>query len=116
VVALEVEGLDGVVRAKRSERLPVVLTRPEVQALLDRLDGECRPMALLSYAAGLRVIGCASLRLEDVDFSASQILGSGGKGDEDRVTPLSTVARAGLERQVERVRRMHAADVAAGAG
>lgn len=116
VLAVEVTGLDGVVRAKRSERLPVVLPRPEVQAVLDRLDGEPRLMALLLYGAGLRVLECARLRVKDVDFGASQIVVRGGKGDKDRVTLLPAVARGALERQLERVRRRHAADVAAGAG
>jgi len=116
VLQLPVEGLDDVVRARRPDRLPVVLTRPEVQAVLDRLDGVLRLMALLLYGAGLRLLECARLRVKDVDFGASQIVVRGGKGDRDRVTLLQASARDPLARQIDRVQRQHAADLHAGSG
>ena len=62
-----------IARARRPERLPVVLTRDEVRALLARLDGP-RLMADLLYGAGLRVLECLRLRVKDVDFGENQLV------------------------------------------
>jgi site-specific recombinase XerC len=62
-----------VIRARRPARLPVVLTRPEVRAVLQRLDGAPRLMAWLLYGAGLRVLECCRLRVQDVDLASNQI-------------------------------------------
>ncbi len=86
VLELDLPWLDGIVRARRPERLPVVLTREEVRAVLQRLDGVPRLMACLLYGAGLRLLECCRLRAQDVDFASHQILVRAGKGDKDRVT------------------------------
>jgi integrase len=96
--------------------LPVVMSRSEVQRVLDRLDGVPRLMSLLLYGSGLRVMECVRLRVKDLEFDASQIVVRRGKGDRDRVTLPPSVARDALLRQLEQVRRLHIADVAAGAG
>jgi site-specific recombinase XerD len=116
VLEVDLPWLDGVVRAKRPARLPVVLTRDEVRAVLQRLDGAPRLMACLLYGAGLRVLECCRLRVQDVDFATNQIVVRGGKGDKDRVTMLPTMAKLGLVRHLEDVRAQHEADVAMGAG
>jgi len=116
VLDVELPWLDEVVRARRPERLPVVLTRDEVRAVLQRLDGPTRLMACLLYGAGLRVLECCRLRVQDVDFGANQILVRGGKGDKDRVTMLPTVIKADLGRHLEEIHAQHLNDVAAGAG
>jgi len=85
--------LDDVVRARRPKRLPVVLTREEVKAIISRLDGTPRLMATLLYGSGLRVLECARLRVQDVDFTMNQILVRDGKGAKDRVTVLPAVAK-----------------------
>lgn len=108
--------LDGVVRAKRPERLPVVLTRDEVRAVLERLDGVPRLMACLLYGAGLRVLECCRLRVQDIDFAPNQIVVRGGKGDKDRVTMLPQIAKTRLARHLEAVRAQHQDDLAVGAG
>src|SRR5207247_23943 len=69
VLQVEMPWLDNVVRAKRSERLPVVLTREEVRAVIRELQGPPRLMAILLYGAGLRLLECARLRVKDVDFA-----------------------------------------------
>ena len=76
--------LDDVVRAKRPQRLPVVLTRPEVRALLGALDGVHWIMVSLLYGSGLRLLECLRLRVKDMDFSSHQILIREGKGHKDR--------------------------------
>ncbi|MDR7475947.1 MAG: integron integrase, partial [Armatimonadota bacterium] len=116
VLGQDVPWLDGVVHAKRSRRLPVVLTREEVRALLGHLQGVPRLMALLLYGAGLRLLECARLRVKDIDFSRNQIVVRAGKGDKDRVTVLPAAVKADLAQHLERVRRQHERDLTRGAG
>jgi len=73
-------------------------------------------MACLLYGAGLRVLECCRLRVQDVDGSANQLVVRGGKGDKDRVTILPAVAKADLARHLESVRAQHQDDLAVGAG
>jgi integron integrase len=108
--------VSGVPRAKRSERLPVVLSREEVRLLLGELRGTRRLMALLLYGAGLRLSECLSLRVKDVDFDMRQLVVRGGKGNKDRVTMLPAAAESSLREQLERVRALHARDLASGGG
>jgi integron integrase len=105
-----------VVRAKRPQRLPVVLSREEVRLVLQQLDGIPRLMGYLLYGAGLRVLECCRLRVQDVDIDANQIVVRGGKGDKDRVTMLPAVVKVDLVGHLEAVRAQHADDLAAGAG
>ena len=108
--------LDSVVRAKPSERLPVVLTREEVHAVLRELDGPPRLMAIVLSGAGLRLLECAHLRVKDVDFAANQIVVRAGKGDRDRVTMLPAAVKTDLVRHLELVKSQHDADLRRGAG
>ena len=107
VLELDVPWLDGVVRAKRPQRLPIVLTRDEVRAVFRPLQGVSRLMASLLYGSGLRLLECCRLRVQDVDFGTNQILVRGAKGDKDRVT---------VTRHLDRVREQHGRDLQAGAG
>jgi integrase len=104
------------VRAKRPQRLPVILSREEVRAVLRRLDGTPRLMAYLVYGAGLRLLECCRLRVQDVDFASNQIVVRAGKGDKDRVTMLPAVVKPHLARHLARVREQHRCDLEAGAG
>ena len=116
VLEVELPWLDGIVRAKRPQRLPVVLTRDEVRAVLRRLDGAPRLMAYLLYGAGLRLLECCRLRVQDLDFASNQIVVRGGKGDKDRMTMLPAVTKVDLARHLESVRAQHRRDVECGAG
>jgi integrase len=116
VLAQDVPWLDDLVRAKRPERLPVVLTRDEVRAVLDQLHGVPLLMVLLLYGAGLRLLECARLRIKDVDFVSNQIVVRDGKGFKDRVTMLPASVKAGLAQHLDRVRRQHQFDLERGAG
>jgi integrase len=79
VLGQDVGWLRDVVRAKRPQRLPVVLTRAEVKAILSHLQGTPRLVALLLYGSGLRLMECVRLRVQDVDFETNQItVHSGG--------------------------------------
>jgi integron integrase len=116
VLEIDVPWLDGLVRAKRPLRLPVVLTREEVCAVLQRLHGAPRLMAFLLYGAGLRLLECCRLRVQDVDFATNQLVVRGGKGDKDRTTMLPLVVKADLARHLDGVRQQHLRDLQYGAG
>ena len=116
VLQVDLPWLDNVVRAKRSERLPVVLTRDEVRAVIRELQGPPRLMAILLYGAGLRLLECARLRVKDVDFAANQIIVRAGKGDRDRVSMLPAAVKTDLARHLEMVRNHHEADLRQDAG
>jgi integron integrase len=108
--------LNDVVRAKRAERLPVVLTRQEVQSLLAVFDGVPWIMAVLLYGSGLRLMECLRLRVKDIEFSRQEVVVREGKGDKDRVSMLPAAVVPKLKAHLEGVRRLHAADLAAGLG
>jgi len=107
VLGVDLPWLEDVVRAKRPQYLPVVLTRDETRALLQRLDGMPRIMALLLYGAGLRLLECCRLRVKDVDFTANQIVIRDGKGRKDRATMLPASARTLLAEHIDQVRAQH---------
>ncbi|MGQ0550462.1 MAG: integron integrase [Armatimonadota bacterium] len=116
VLDQEIPWLDSVVHAKRPRRLPVVLTRDEIRAVVDQLNGVPRLMAVLLYGAGLRLLECARMRVKDVDFASNQIVVRAGKGDRDRMTMLPAAVKADLARHLEVVRRQHERDLRHGAG
>ena len=116
VLEVDLPWPDEVVRARRPESLPTVLTRDDVRRVLEHLEGTPRLMVLLLYGAGLRLLECAQLRIKHVDFAANQLVVRSGKGAKDRVTMLPTAAKTRLLAQIEAVRRQHRGDIEAGAG
>jgi integron integrase len=116
VLHRELVGIDAGVRAKRPPRLPVVLTRGEVAAVLRRLDGVCWLMASLMYGAGLRLLECSSLRVKDVDLPRGEITVRDGKGRKDRMTVLPSRLAAPVHGHLERVSQIHLGDLRGGLG
>jgi integron integrase len=116
VLDVDVPWLEDVVRAKRPQRLPIVLTREEARALLHHLEGTPRLMAYLLYGSGLRVLECCRLRVQDVDFAANQIVVRTGNGAKDRVTMLPGAVRTALTDHLAVVHEQHEQDVRHGAG
>ncbi len=108
--------LGSVIRARPSKRLPVVLTREEVKAVLNRLKGEQQLIAVLMYGTGMRLMECLRLRVKDIDFGSGEITIREGKGDKDRRTLLPEKATASLKDHLERVKKIHARDLADGYG
>ena len=108
--------IEGIVRAKRRKRLPVVLTKEEVKQILADMSGTPRLMAMLLYSGGLRVMECCRLRVKDIDFSKNEILVRAGKGDKDRYTMLPGSVKESLLRHLELVKRLHEADCKRGLG
>jgi integron integrase len=116
VLHVSVGDVRRVVRARVPGRLPVVLSRAEVRRILAELSGDARLVSLLLYGAGLRLNECLSLRVKDVDPERHEVTVRRGKGGKDRLTMLPAMTREPLRVQVERVKRLHARDLAAGGG
>jgi integron integrase len=108
--------MDDLVRAKRPERLPVVLTRGEVCSILQRLGGPTSLVAGLLYGSGLRLLEALELRVKDLDLDRREIHLRDGKGRKDRRTMIPEAMRDRLTRHLEAVRAQHDADLAAGLG
>jgi len=106
--------VNGVVRARRPKRLPVVLTRQELRSILGQLRGLDWIMGMLLYGAGLRLMECVRLRVKDVDFSRHEIRVRSGKGDKDRVTMLPAAVQEPLRRHLEQVKPLYEADLNSG--
>jgi integron integrase len=116
VLRKEIGYVDGVIRAKRPHRLPVVLTRQEVKSILAILDHSDWLMVMLLYGAGLRLMECLQLRVKDIDFGAKQILVRAGKGNKDRHTMLPAAVKEPLAEHLERVKQQYQRDRACGLG
>ena len=116
VLQIELPWLEGVIRAKRSQRLPVVLTREEVASVLAQLDGTLWLVGSLLYGSGMRLMEVLRLRVKDVEFSRLEILIRDGKGQKDRVTMLPSKLVAPLQLHLERVKQLHRQDLLEGYG
>jgi integron integrase len=108
--------MDGLVRAQRPTRLPVVLSREEVARLLGHLRGPVWLMASLMYGGGLRLLECAELRVKDLHFDRGELTVRDGKGGRDRVTMLPAALTQPLMAHLSRVKAQHDTDLAAGRG
>jgi integron integrase len=108
--------IENVVRAKLPKRLPDVLTKNEVNRLLNYLRGEEWLVANLLYGAGLRLMEALRLRVKDVDFGYKQIVVRDGKGAKDRVTVLPEKIISPLQEHLARVRLLHEEDLRRGFG
>ena len=108
--------LDDVVQAKRSRRIPVVLTPGEVRKLLDQMDGCMGLVARLLYGTGMRLMEGLRLRVKDLEFERRELLVRDGKGGKDRVTMLPDSLAAALRAQLEQARLLHEQDLAEGLG
>lgn len=116
VLEQDLPWLENVERAKAPKRLPVVLTKTEVQAVLSRLEGTPWLVAGLLYGAGLRIMEALRLRVKDVEFSRGEILVREGKGFKDRVTMLPIAVVEPLKAHLKQVRELHRRDVEEGFG
>ena len=116
VLKVTLNRIEDVERARISRRLPGVLTRAEVTAVLQALDGVPYLAAALMYGSGLRLMECLRLRVKDLDFSYDQITVRSGKGDKDRVTPMPAKAKELLRKQLLQAKLLHQQDLQAGYG
>lgn len=111
VLEIELPWLDGVTRAKKPPRLPVVLSETEVSRLLAQLDGTPLLIASLLYGSGLRLMEALRLRVKDIDLERSEITVRAGKGGKDRHTILPEKLVPLLSAQIDRVRAIHEQDL-----
>lgn len=108
--------LDGVVRARTRQRVPVVLSEVEVRAVRERLVGEPALVVGLLYGSGLRLMEALRLRVKDLDVMRQEITVHDGKGGKDRHTVLPQSLVPALQDHLQRVRGLHQGDLAAGWG
>jgi integron integrase len=116
VLGVAIGDLRRALRSFSPTRLPAVLTRDEVRALLGELRGTVRLVALILYGSGLRLMECLTLRVKDIDLERNEIRVRRGKGGKDRITMLPVSARDSLQKQLVRVRALHTRDLAEDAG
>ena len=109
-------GMQNIVRAKKPVRLPTVLARNEVRAVIGEMRGTSRLVALLLYGAGLRVMEALRVRVHDLDFDTRVLTVRGGKGDRDRVSVLPRTLIPELRAHLLQVQRLHANDIKDGHG
>ena len=102
------------VRAKRPTPIPEVLTRSEVDRLLEAMSGVHQLMAGLLYGAGLRLMECIRLRVKDVDFEGMRLAIRDGKGRKDRVTLLPERYLPLLKQQLEHAKALYNSDLEKG--
>jgi integron integrase len=116
VLGVELPLVEGIVRARRPTRLPVVFTRAEVAALMARLPGTYKLIAGLLYGSGLRLMEALRLRVKDLDFEYMDIPVRDGKGEKDRRTVLPRPLAEPLRSQLEKVKMLHEQDLREGFG
>jgi len=103
-------------RAKTPKRLPVVLSKSEVRALLASMRGTRKLVASLLYGSGLRLTEALRLRIKDLDFDRNQLFVRQGKGAKDRVTMLPDILHVTLKQQLAKAKAWYIDDMEAGVG
>ena len=116
VLCIDLPGIIDAVRAKKPKRLPTVLTKHEVRLVLAHITGTRRLIVQLLYGSGLRVLECLRLRVKDIDVEQRSILVRDGKGMNDRITMLPEALIPELQRHLDKVKLLHADDLAEGYG
>ncbi len=114
VLRIELPWMDEIVRAKRPRRLPVVLTRAEVQAVLANLEGMHALMARLMYGTGMRLTECLQLRVKDLELSRREVIVRQGKCAKDRLTVFPGSLLEAMATHLRLVRAIYDTDRAAG--
>lgn len=105
--------LRNVPRAKKSLYIPVVLSRPEIDAILAQLSYPFDLVVKLLFGCGLRQFECLQLRVRDFNFDAGKLT-IHGKGKKDRTVPIPDVLLPELKAQIRKIGELHDRDLAAG--
>ena len=116
VLQEEMPDLDKLRKINRYRALPVVMSRQEVEAAFDKMEGTTRLMAEVVYGCGLRINECMTLRIKDIDFDLRSVTVRAAKGNKDRVTLLPESVIPTLRNHLTRVAKLHKSDVLMGNG
>ncbi|MBU1193228.1 MAG: integron integrase [Proteobacteria bacterium] len=116
VLGIEFGDFRNTIRAKKNQRVPVVLTMEEIKAVFVHIKGEMELALTLIYASGIRVTECVRLRVQDLDFGNHSLIVRSGKGDKDRVTLLPEFLHEPLKLHLENVKAIHENDLGIGHG
>ncbi len=116
ILQIELPPVQGVLRAKKSERLPVVFSPDEARKIIAELKGTTRLMVGLLYGSGMRLTEVLRLRVKDVDFESGQIIVRDGKGEKDRATVLPVSLAEELKAHLKQVKLLHEEDLSKGYG
>jgi len=116
VLKVDPPWIEDIVRARQPKKLPTVLSREEIAALLARLEGTVQLVVMLLYGTGMRILECLRLRIQSVDFDLGVITIRDGKGRKDRTTLLPSSCRDRLRRHLARVKELHEQDLEDGFG
>lgn len=110
VLGIDVPWLDNIGRPQQTKRIPSVLTKDEVAALLSHMEGINALLAQLLYGTGMRLMEGMRLRIKDVDFDRHAIIVREAKGNKDRVVMLPRSLAPALRRQMLAARSQWEAD------
>jgi integron integrase len=116
VLKSDLPDIDNIERARRPKRLPVVLTRREVQEVLAIVDGVEGLFLQLLYGTGMRLMEGLRLRVKDIDFEQKEIIIRDGKGEQDRMTMLPEKLLEPLRQQLVYAQALHKIDLSMGLG
>ena len=103
--------IDGVVRAKRRPYIPVVLSRDEIDAIIESLHYPYDLVVKLLYGCGLRLFECLNLRIKGFNFDFQILTVHDGKGKKDRTVPLPQIITPDLKAHLEKVKAQHDKDL-----
>jgi integron integrase len=116
VLHQDIDVPSNLIRAEKSQTLPVVLTHQEATAVIEKMTGVMQLMTKLLYGSGLRLMECLRLRVKDIDFGNYQVIVRDGKGEKDRATVLPESLIEDLQKHLETVKEIHKKDLKDGYG
>ncbi len=116
VIGREVGDLGNLIRARKSERIPIVMTQDELRQVLEKMPVQLKLIAELLYGCGFRLTECLNLRVKDIDFYRNEITVKNGKGNKDRGVMLPKKLKGRLKGHLKEVRDIHMKDIADGWG
>ncbi len=116
ILKKEIGWINEIKHVKRIKHLPVVFSKSETAVIIKNLEGVPKLIVSLLYGTGMRLNECLGLRIKDIDFGMNQIIVRDGKGEKDRITVLPQKLIPELELHIEKVKKLHQADLKQGAG
>lgn len=116
VLKQPLDGKIDAIRAKKKQKIPVVMTQQEVATIISLIKGVPQLVVKLLYGSGLRVTEAIRLRVQDIDENLKEITVRSGKGDKDRVTTFPESVAPLLKNHLETVKSIHDQDLAEGFG